>query len=105
MLYKTTLTGKTQADGAVSVSLSSYDSMMLHQIHVSTSATPAAGTLTVAIKTPGASTYVSLSPTIDLTSISLFQFTGYAESIRFTPTGFDGDKTYSVVVVSGNRTL
>ena len=105
MIYSTSLSAKTQADGAVSVSLGSYDSMMLHQIHVATSATPVAGTLTVSIKTPGASNYIDLSPTIDLTSPSLFQFTGFASDIQFTPSGFDGDKTYSIIIISGNRTL
>jgi hypothetical protein len=101
MIHKTQLLAKTQADGAQTVSLGSYDKAHLHQIHVETSAAPAAGTLAVAIKTPGASTYLTQTPTIDLTSLFIFQFTGYAESIQFTPTAFDGDKTYTVTVISG----
>jgi hypothetical protein len=97
----TTLSAKTQADGAQTVSLGVFDEAQLHQIHVSTSSTPAAGTLTVAIRTPGASTYITLSPTIDLTSPALFQFWGFADSIQLTPASFDGDKTYSVVITSG----
>lgn len=100
----TTLSAKTQADGAQTVSLGIYEESLLHQIDVTTSATPAAGTLTVAIKTPGSSVFKSLTPTIDLTNPALFQFWGFAEQIRITPTGFDGDKTYTVVITSGQTT-
>lgn len=99
---------KTQADGAEAVSIGSFDSSKLHQLQVSVSATPTAGTLTVAIKTPGASDYAPLPWTIDLTALatnSVFQFSGFAESIQVTPTGFDGDKTYSVIICTGDRGL
>ena len=75
---------KTQADGAESVDLLVFDSAKLHQMQVIASAVPAAGILTVAIKTPGASTYSNLPWTIDLTSLatnSVFQFYGFVESI------------------------
>ena len=97
---------KTQADGAQAVTLGNFDSAKLHQIQVITSATPTAGTLTVGIKTPGASTYTDLSWSIDLTALaaqSVFQFTGFAEAVQITPTGFDADKTYSVTICTGDR--
>jgi hypothetical protein len=106
MIKTNSLLTKTQADGAQTVDLTHFDSAKLHLIQVVTSATPAAGTLTVGVKTPGASTYAALPWTIDLTALatnSLFQFTGFATSIQFTPTGFDGDKTYSVYVCTGDK--
>jgi hypothetical protein len=99
---------KTQADGAQTVSLNQFDCAKLHQIQVIVSATPAAGTLTVAIKTPGASTYSAIPWTIDLTALStnsVFQLTGFVESIQFTPSGFDADKTYSVYICTGDKGL
>ena len=96
----------TQADGAQSVSLGNFDSAKLHQLQVSTSATPAAGTLSVSIKTTGASDFATLSWSIDLTDLanqSVFQFTGLVSEIQVTPVGFDGDKTYSVVIATGDR--
>lgn len=97
---------KTQADGAQTVSLGIFDDAKLHQFQVSTSATPAAGILTVSIKTPGSTTFKDLPWTIDLTALSttsVFQFTGYASQIRITPTGFDADKTYTVEICSGDK--
>ena len=94
---------KGQADGAQELTLSVYDCARLHQIQVELSATPAAGTLTVSVKTPGASSYIDLEHTIDLVNGPyLYQIYGIIEAIQFTPTGLDGDKTYSVYVVSGD---
>ncbi len=103
MIYKNELLTKTQADGVQTVSLNIFDEAQLSQIHIAVSATPAAGTLTVSIRTPGAATYVDLAPTIDLTDPSIFQFWGFADSIRLTPTGFDADKTYTATIISGVR--
>jgi hypothetical protein len=99
---------KTQADGAQTVSIGNFDNAKLHQIQVSTSATPAAGTLTVAIKTPGSDSFATLPWTIDLTALAttaVFQFTGFANQIRFTPTSFDADKTYTVIICTGERSV
>ena len=96
----------TQADGAQTVDLRSFDCAKLHQLQVSTSATPSAGTLTIGVKSPGAATYATLPWTIDLTALasqSLFQFTGFVESIQITPTGFDADKTYGVYICTGDK--
>lgn len=106
MLKVNEILTKTQADGAQTVSLGNFDSARLHQFQVAVSSTPTAGTLTVAIRTPGASTYSTLPWTIDLTDLStqsVFQFTGFADSIQITPTSFDADKTYSVIVCTGSR--
>lgn len=95
-----------QGDGAQTITLGNFDSAMLHQIQVAVSAAPTAGTLTVAIRTPASSTYSNLPWTIDLTDLatnSVFQFTGFATHIRFTPTGFDVGKTYTIDICTGNR--
>jgi hypothetical protein len=105
-IKSTSVLAKTQADGAQTVSLTQFDCAKLHQFQVSTSATPAAGILTVAVKTPGAATYKDLPWTIDLTALAttaVFQFYGFAESFQFTPTGFDADKTYTVYVCTGDK--
>ena len=99
---KNSITGKTQADGAQSIDLLEADSALIHQLHVEVSATPGAGTLAVAVKTPGATGYITLSGTIDLTNILLYKIEGLVESIQVTPTGFDADKTYDVYVTSGD---
>lgn len=103
MIKLSKLENKTQADGAQTVSLEAFDDALTHQLHTEVSATPTAGTLTVSIKTYGASGFVDLTDTIDLTSIAVMQFTGYATEIQITPTGFDADKTYSIYIISGNR--
>lgn len=106
MLKVNEILTKTQADGAQTVSLGNFDSAKLHQLQVSVSATPTAGTLTVAIRTPGASTHATLPWTVDLTDLStqsVFQFVGFADQIQITPSGFDADKTYSVIICTGNR--
>lgn len=110
MIKVNELLTKTQADGAQAVTLGIFDEAKLHQIQVSVSATPAAGTLTVAVRTPvntaSAAAYGTLPWTIDLTALatnSIFQFVGFASAIQITPSGFDGDKTYSVVICTGDR--
>ena len=90
------ITAKTQANGAQTQSLSGYERANYHQVQCDLSATPAAGTLDISIRTPEAGDYVSLG-SIDMVSGPLsVQFQGYCDSIKFTPTGFDADKTYSV---------
>lgn len=93
---------KTQADGAQTVSLGVADRFLEHQIHLSVSATPTAGSLDVSIKTPGADGFVSIG-SIDMTDSTkyLMQFKGFASEVRFTPSSFDADKTYTVNVCSG----
>lgn len=94
------ITDKSQADGAQEIDLLQANSAMIHQIQVEVSAVPSAGVLQVACKTTGAEGYVTLSDTIDLTSIKLYLIQGIIESIQVTPVGFDADKTYSVYVAS-----
>lgn len=104
-LFNDKITGKTQVDGAQIISLGVNDRFREHQLQIEVSTQPAAGTLAVAVKTPGAYLFADLD-TVDLTAITagnakVFEFNGFAQEIKFTPTGFDADKTYSVIVASG----
>ena len=102
-IKESSLEAKSQADGAQAVTLGVFDCAKLHQLQVELSAAPAAGTLTIGVKTPGASGYVDLTHTIDLVNGPyLYQIYGFIEALQFTPTGLDGDKTYSVFILSGD---
>lgn len=98
-------TAKAQADGAQVIGMGGYAYLPHHQIQVEVSAQPTVGSLAVEYKTPGATEYVTAqgSP-IDLTALNkataLRLDNVYVESLRFTPTGLDADKTFSVFVTS-----
>jgi hypothetical protein len=96
-------TAKTQSDGAFSVLLSASDHFCRHQVQVEVSATPSAGTLAVAVRSPGATDFATLDGSFDLTGTELLKTFGpcFAAEIRFTPASFDADKTYNVIVTSG----
>ena len=99
--YTKSITGKTQANGAQEINVvdsleMSREAKKFWQIQIVPSATPSTGTMTIAVKTPGASAYTTLTTTIDMTGTELLAtFEAAAESIKLTPTSFDADKTYS----------
>ena len=106
-IFGASITDKSQADGPQTITLGANDKFRQHQLQVELSATPTGGTLDVAIKTPGASQFFTLtSKQIDLTSTSLLITFGpyFASEIRLTPTSLDADKTYSAFLVSGAGT-
>jgi hypothetical protein len=99
------LVSKAQADVAQSLGNRGYEFLPNHQIQIEVSAQPAAGTLKVEYKTPGASQYVEASGSpIDLTALNkaaAFRLNGvFVQSFRFTPASFDAAKTYSVYIES-----
>jgi len=99
------VTGKTQADGAVTMGLAGHEHLPHHQIQIEVSAQPSAGTIKIEYRTPGATEYVKATGSpVDLTALNkaaCYRLDNlYAESFRFTPTSFDADKTYSVIVQS-----
>ena len=102
-MFSSITEGKSQDDGAFSVELNYLDNMYRHQVQVEVSATPGAGTLTVAVRSPGATNFVDLDGTFDLTGDDLLKIFGpiFAAEIRFTPAAFDAEKTYNVIVTSG----
>jgi hypothetical protein len=102
-MFEKIVTGKTQADGAFTVLLGASDRFCRHQVQAEVSAAPLAGTLAVAVRSPGATDFVTLDGSFDLTGPELLKTFGpcFAAEIRFTPASFDTDKTYNVIVTSG----
>lgn len=96
-----TLSGQTQAGGAVIVDLTQSRFYREHQIQIDPSNDPDAGTMEVFIRTPGAMLFVSIG-TMDLTDSSerVMQFTGFCDAVKLEPSGFDPEKTYTAVVYS-----
>lgn len=105
ILFNSTVTGKTQADGDFTIPLGAYDHLCLHQVQVEVSATPGAGTLAVAVRSPGATDFVTLDGSFDLTGTELLKIFGpcFAAEMKFTPTDLDASPlvTYNVIVTSG----
>jgi hypothetical protein len=103
VLFKEEALSKTQADDAFTISLGASHIFCCHQIQVEVSATPSAGTLKVAVRSPNSTAFTALDGSFDLTGTELLKTFGpcYAAEIRFTPSGFDSDKTYNVIVTSG----
>lgn len=100
-IYHLKAEGRSQADGAFSLDTSLTEKTR-YQIQVEVSATPAAGTLAVGVKTPGAAGFASVG-TIDLTQAPLaVRLEAKAEAIQFTPSSFDAGKTFSVYVAVGD---
>jgi hypothetical protein len=112
IIQQKTLLLKSQADGAQALGLrlevanssSATEGLVnptKHQIQIEESATPSAGTLAIAGRNPGATDH-ALIGTVNLTDVAeLLQIIeGVYDSLQFTPTGFDADKTYSIHVVS-----
>lgn len=104
-IFSSKVTGKKQSDGAFSVLLGSKDRACRHQIQVEVSATPAAGSLAVAVRSPNATDFVTVDGAIDMTGTDLLKILSdyaFAAELKFTPSGFDADKTYNVIVTSGD---
>ena len=95
----TIISGKTQADGAFTSApyAAGFVPPLTTAIGVETSATPTAGTLLVEYRMNGMTTYKT-ADVINLVAPVDILLTGYAFDFRFTPTGFDADKTYTVVI-------
>ena len=96
---------KAQTDGAQVLGNRGFEYLPHHQIQIEVSAQPSVGSLAVEYKTPGATEYVAATGSpIDLTALNkatAFRLDWlFIEAIKFTPTGLDADKTYSVIVVS-----
>lgn len=95
----TIISGKTQADGAFTSApyAAGFVPPLTTAIGVETSATPTAGTLLVEYRMNGMTKYKT-ADVINLVAPVDILLTGYAFDFRFTPTGFDADKTYTVVI-------
>ena len=96
---------KAEADGAQILGSKGFEYLPHHQIQIEVSAQPSAGTLKLEYRTPGATEYVepSGSPVTlsALNKAACFRLDNlYFDSFRVTPTGFDADKTYNVIIQS-----
>ena len=102
---KNSVIDASQADGAQTVSLTDANGALFHQIQFVPSATPVvAGSMAVAIKTPGSDTYETLANTIDLINGPYtLQISGLLDGLQFTPVGFDAAKTYCLYIASGDN--
>lgn len=100
--------GLTQAGGSVIFDFAGFEYLAHHQIQIEVSATPAAGTLGIEYRTPGAAEFVAaVGSPIDLTALNIsaaFRLDNvYIDALRIVPSLFDADKTYNVVFVSNER--
>ena len=95
-----TTTGKTQANGAFTVSPYAAGRAAPYSttIGIECSATPTAGTLLIEYRLNGMTTWKTFT-TINLVTPTDPTINGYAYEFRFTPTGFDAGKTYSVSII------
>ena len=103
--HKIAILDKTQADGAETLGNAGFENLPNHQIQIEVSAQPAAGSLKIEFRTPGAVEYTEPEDSpVDMTAINkavCFRLNDvYADSFKITPTSFDADKTYSVIIVS-----
>ena len=103
--HKLTLVDKTQADGAETLGNAGFENLPNHQIQIEVSAQPAAGSLKIEFRTPGASQYTEPEDSpVDMTAINkavCFRLNNvFADSFKVTPTDFDAAKTYSVIIIS-----
>jgi len=95
--------GKTLADGIETVESEVADRFTLHQVHLELSGLPTAGTLAIAIRTPGASEFATIG-TVDLTDPTAYlqQFTGLVAEWQFTPALINpAGTTWSAFICSG----
>ena len=92
------ITEASQADNEHVVKTPQATNLDKWQLQVCVSETPTAGDLEVAIYSPGAQDLVVIE-TIDLTQCPVLSTYSYVfDQIVFTPTNFDSDKTYSLVL-------
>ena len=95
----------TNAGGAQTFTLGENNIYKKHQLQIEVSSQPSAGTLAIAIKTPGASVNSTLDSSVDMTVLTatnakIIDIDAMAETITITPSSFDVDKTYNLYLTS-----
>jgi len=100
--YERSLTGATSGDGAQEIptlkapsDAGSRRPCRHWQVQLSVTGGPTAGTLTVRGRTPGASEFVDMGGSLDMTGADTMLFEGVFEAIEVEPDSFDGTD-YSV---------
>lgn len=102
--FKQSAGGHTQAAGAVTLEVNPAN---VYQIYVTTSDTATAGTAAVAVRYPESTNFVALKDSegnavsINLTAPeAILVENAVISAVRITPTSFDADKTFKLVVAA-----
>ena len=91
------ITGKVPADGPQTIDMAGYQRVLRKQVQI-VSASSTAGSVDVAIRTPGASEYMVVE-TVNLTDGPVvFPVEYYCDSMQFTPTSSTAAKTFDISV-------
>ena len=103
-IFHVIASGATQADGAFTVSFSFEKGDVRSrcvQVQVEVVGSPTTGSLAIAVRSPGASNYATLSETVDLVNGPLFYVLRdvVVDAMRFTPTSFNGT-SYNVIITA-----
>jgi hypothetical protein len=102
---------RTQAGGAFTISLPTQHDLAQHQLAVTVSAIPSAGTLNVQGVPPEGDMRGRINAELDSIDLTqggqFFQFSGFYRELICTPSGFDADKFFDVHLASraGNLIL
>ena len=98
--WTTELTGKIQADGEQIIDVRKAHYLGRWELQFTMASVPAAGTMKVSARMPGANGFADLSPLVDLVAGPFVHyFTVTAEEIKLTPIGLTAGVEYSVVIV------
>jgi hypothetical protein len=91
------LTGKTPADGAQVIDMAGYGRVKAKQVQL-TSKSSSAGSMAVAIRTPGTEEYMTVETVNMVAGTLVFPVDFYCDAMRFTPTSTDAAKDFDISV-------
>lgn len=91
------LTGKTPADGAQVIDMAGYGRVKAKQVQL-TSESSSAGSMAVAIRTPGTDEYMTVETVNMVAGTLVFPVDYYCDAMRFTPASTDAAKDFDISV-------
>jgi len=91
------ITGKVPADGPQVIDMSGYARVLRKQVQI-VSASSAAGSVDVAIRTPGASDYMVVETVNLYAGPVIIPVEYYCDSMQFTPASSTAAKTFDISV-------
>jgi hypothetical protein len=91
------LTGKTTADGVQVIDMAGYERIKAKQVQLTTESS-SAGSMAVAIRTPGTSEYVTVERVNIAAGALVFPVDYYCDSMQFTPDSTDTAKDFDIFV-------
>lgn len=95
------ISARSQADGSIEINMGVEQNFPAHQVQIEVSAVPASGTLKIEGRLPNATAFEDLGATIDLVAgPRIVVLEGNFSHLKFTPVGFDADKTWSGIIKS-----